>query len=163
MKQIEAVLSYYQQSGGIINGLIFLCALMAVAIGLERSTHFIRVHRWLRKEKSPQPEESFIVLRMLSGRLESMAGWITAAPLLGLLGTVIGMVSTFTSITRYGTGNPAFLTEGISYALHTTQTGLIVSIPIIIYHNHLVQRQGVLQNALLVSLGDMENIEDIEA
>lgn len=144
----QVIVSYYMQNGGIINSLIFFCAVMAVSIGLEREFHFRHVYRWLHKEQSPKAEECFIVQRKLSGRLESMAGWISAAPLLGLLGTVIGMVNTFNTITRFGTGNPAFLTEGISYALHTTQTGLLVSIPIIIYHNHLVQKQNGLRNRL---------------
>lgn len=158
MKPIENILSYYAQNGGLINGLIFFCAVMAVAIGLERGAHFRRVNRWLHKEKSPKSEETFILQRKLTGRLESMAGWISAAPLLGLLGTVIGMVNTFNSITRFGTGNPIFLTEGISYALHTTQTGLLVSVPIIIYHNYLVQKQSALQSRLSAFLLDKEDV-----
>jgi biopolymer transport protein ExbB len=51
------------------------------------------------------------------------------APLLGLLGTVTGMISTFDVITEYGTGNPKLLSGGISEALITTEFGLIVAIP----------------------------------
>jgi biopolymer transport protein ExbB len=51
------------------------------------------------------------------------------APLLGLLGTVTGMISTFSVITEHGTGDPKMLAGGISEALITTQLGLIVSIP----------------------------------
>lgn len=51
------------------------------------------------------------------------------APLLGLLGTVQGMISTFDAISIYGTGNPRALANGIAEALITTQSGLFVSIP----------------------------------
>jgi len=53
----------------------------------------------------------------------------TIAPLLGLLGTVQGMISTFDAISVFGTGNPRALANGISEALITTQSGLFVSIP----------------------------------
>lgn len=51
------------------------------------------------------------------------------APLLGLLGTVTGMISTFDVISMYGTGNARALAGGISEALITTETGLIISVP----------------------------------
>ena len=51
------------------------------------------------------------------------------APLMGLLGTVTGMISTFEIITEFGTGNPKLLSGGISEALITTELGLIVAIP----------------------------------
>ena len=51
------------------------------------------------------------------------------SPLLGLLGTVTGMIETFDMITQFGTGDPKLLSEGISIALVTTELGLIVAIP----------------------------------
>ena len=66
-------------------------------------------------------------------RLGSNINYIYAlasiAPLLGLLGTVQGMISTFDAISIYGTGNPRALANGIAEALITTQSGLFVSIP----------------------------------
>jgi len=59
------------------------------------------------------------------------------APLLGLLGTVTGMISTFDVITEYGTGDPKLLSGGISEALVTTQLGLIVAIPALLLGNLL--------------------------
>ena len=57
-----------------------------------------------------------------------------AAPLLGLLGTVIGMIKTFQLITIFGTGDAKSLSSGISEALVTTALGLSVAIPILILH-----------------------------
>lgn len=59
------------------------------------------------------------------------------APLLGLLGTVTGMISTFDVITEFGTGDPKLLSGGISIALVTTEVGLAVAIPTLIFGNLL--------------------------
>ena len=59
------------------------------------------------------------------------------APLLGLLGTVTGMISTFEVITEHGTGDPQLLSGGISTALVTTELGLIVAVPTLLIGNAL--------------------------
>jgi biopolymer transport protein ExbB len=59
------------------------------------------------------------------------------APLLGLLGTVVGMIATFQMITLYGTGDPRSMAGGISQALVTTVLGLVVAIPLTILHSVL--------------------------
>jgi biopolymer transport protein ExbB len=62
------------------------------------------------------------------------------APLLGLLGTVTGMIATFHVITLYGTGDPRMMSGGISEALVTTMLGLAVAIPIMLVHTFLNRR-----------------------
>jgi len=70
-------------------------------------------------------------------RFLTALGTIAAiTPLLGLLGTVIGMISVFTTITNLGVGNPAELAGGISQALITTAAGLSVAIPSLIFYRH---------------------------
>lgn len=71
------------------------------------------------------------------------------APLLGLLGTVTGMIDTFRVITLYGTGDPRMMSGGISEALITTELGLAVAIPIMLFHTFLSRRVDNL-------VGDME-------
>ncbi len=71
------------------------------------------------------------------------------APLLGLLGTVTGMISTFHVITLYGTGDPRMMSGGISEALVTTMFGLGVAIPIMLAHTFLNRRVSHI-------VGDME-------
>ncbi len=73
-------------------------------------------------------------------RLPLLAVIATAAPLMGLLGTVIGMVRTFALITVFGTGNAGKLASGISEVLVTTELGLLVAIPTLIAHGILAQR-----------------------
>lgn len=74
-----------------------------------------------------------------SGHIDRFGGFVmvlaAVAPLLGLLGTVTGMIATFDMITEYGTGNPKMLSGGISEALITTMFGLIVAIPLLLLGN----------------------------
>ena len=64
----------------------------------------------------------------------------TVAPLLGLLGTVLGMIKTFQAASMTGLGNPQMLAAGISEALYNTAGGLLVAIPCIIANNHFRNR-----------------------
>ena len=73
-------------------------------------------------------------------RLPLLAVIATAAPLMGLLGTVVGMVKTFTLITVFGTGNAAKLSSGISEVLVATELGLAVAIPTLVVHGFLAHR-----------------------
>lgn len=68
------------------------------------------------------------------------------APLLGLLGTVTGMIATFQAITLFGTGDPKLMAGGISQALVTTVEGLVVAIPLLFLHGMLASRsKGLIQ------------------
>ena len=66
------------------------------------------------------------------------------APLLGLLGTVVGMIVTFQALTLFGTGDPKLMAGGISQALVTTMLGLIVAIPLVFLHSVLTSWSGTL-------------------
>lgn len=66
------------------------------------------------------------------------------APLLGLLGTVTGMIVTFQSITVFGTGDPQLMAGGISQALVTTVLGLITAVPLLFAHTALASRSRAL-------------------
>ncbi|MGH8272653.1 MAG: MotA/TolQ/ExbB proton channel family protein [Gammaproteobacteria bacterium] len=69
-------------------------------------------------------------------------------PLLGLLGTVVGMVQTFTAITLFGTGNPKIMAAGISEALVTTVEGLVTAIPLTILYSFINARSRNLVHIL---------------
>ena len=70
------------------------------------------------------------------------------APLLGLLGTVVGMIATFQMITLFGTGDPRMMAGGISTALVTTVLGLVVAIPLTILHSFLQGKSKALIQVL---------------
>ena len=65
------------------------------------------------------------------------------SPLLGLLGTIIGMILAFESIATVGTGDPKVVADGISQALVTTASGLIVAIPTIVAYRYLARKAEV--------------------
>jgi len=77
-------------------------------------------------------------------RLERYLGALgtiaTISPMLGLLGTVTGMIKAFNTLAIQGTGNPAALAGGISEALITTATGLIIAIPTVIIYNYFTEK-----------------------
>lgn len=70
------------------------------------------------------------------------------SPLLGLLGTVTGMINAFNSIASDGIGSPGLLAGGISEALLTTASGLCVAIPILVFHRALLSRAQGLTDEL---------------
>ncbi|MEC7517204.1 MAG: MotA/TolQ/ExbB proton channel family protein [Pseudomonadota bacterium] len=76
------------------------------------------------------------VVHDLEKYLNSQGTVAAIAPLLGLLGTVVGMIDVFTQITTVGTGNANALAGGISEALLTTAAGLIVAIPALVMHRY---------------------------
>lgn len=96
--------------------------------------------------------EKMLALRpRLERGLSFLALAAAAAPLLGLLGTVTGMINTFNVITVFGTGDPKLLAGGISEALITTEFGLIVAIPSLLLH-------ALLSRRLKALLGEVEQI-----
>ncbi|MEO6992359.1 MAG: MotA/TolQ/ExbB proton channel family protein, partial [Lacunisphaera sp.] len=93
-------------------------------------------------------------------RLPLLAVIATAAPLMGLLGTVVGMVKTFALITVFGTGNAGKLASGISQVLVATELGLIVAIPTLIAHGFLAQR--IHRNLSLLERYALEFVTAVE-
>ena len=82
--------------------------------------------------------------RQETAQLEKHLVWIStvaqASPLLGLLGTVLGMIKVFSSISISGLGDPQALSEGISEAMITTAVGLAIGIPALVAYNLLAAR-----------------------
>lgn len=75
-------------------------------------------------KETPALQRSLLFLKIIS----------VVAPLMGLLGTVTGMIKTFQAITLFGTGDPKMMAGGISQALVTTVLGLVVAIPTVLLH-----------------------------
>ena len=76
----------------------------------------------------------------LSRSLKTISTCAALTPMLGLLGTVSGMVHTFENIQLFGFGNPVLFADGISEALLTTQAGLLMSFPLMLAYNFLAGR-----------------------
>jgi biopolymer transport protein ExbB len=99
-------------------------------------------HRLKPKAVLEEHLESFVLQQRMvqERRLPMLAVIATAGPLLGLLGTVTGMIKTFTLIAVFGTGSAGKLSTGISEALVATKFGLMVAIPALVVHGFLAQR-----------------------
>ena len=94
-------------------------------------------------------DETVVVLVSSLDRHLALIGVLAAiAPLMGLLGTVLGMITTFDVISFFGTGNAKAMAGGISEALITTQTGLLVAIPGLYMKNFLSRRVENLKQRL---------------
>ncbi len=88
------------------------------------------------------------VIHGLERYLSTLGTIAAVSPLLGLLGTVIGMIDVFTAVMMQGTGNTAVLAGGISKALITTAAGLTVAIPALFFHRFLSRRVDELVVAM---------------
>lgn len=109
-------------------------------------------------EQSPSQDEETLELLLddaitrevpVLERGQSMIKLLAAvAPLLGLLGTVTGMIATFQSISLFGTGDPKLMASGISQALVTTMLGLMVAIPLLFLHSLIASRSRKLVQIL---------------
>lgn len=96
-------------------------------------------------KENPQSDSESLELKLSEAVLKetpSLNSWLmlvkiiaVVAPLLGLLGTVTGMIQTFQAITLYGAGDPQLMAGGISQALVTTVLGLVVAIPAVLLHS----------------------------
>ncbi len=93
-------------------------------------------------------QSAAVVIHELERYLSTLGTIAAITPLLGLLGTVIGMIRVFTEIMVQGTGNPNALAGGISEALITTAAGLCVAIPAYACHRFFVRRVDTLVLAL---------------
>lgn len=81
-------------------------------------------------------------------KLNCLASIIGIAPMLGLLGTVTGMIKAFTKISQFGSGDAAVVADGIAEALLTTAFGLIIAIPTIVAYNYLNRRVEKIENEI---------------
>ena len=174
------------KQGGVIGYIILILGAIGVLIVIRRGIGLFLSRRAIDAQaRVPEPNESNALGRLhkvardtaggeleavgilmdeqlaeeasvLNRGLPTVAVLAAVSPLLGLLGTVTGMIETFQSITLFGTGDPKLMSGGISQALITTQLGLAVAIPLVLFHslltgrvNRLVERLGKFSSEML--------------
>ena len=166
------------QQGGLVGYVIIVLGLLGVLVAIERMLSLARASRGIRAQlKTSKADPGNALGRILAVYernrsvdfetlelkldeailreapvLERWQGWIkvlaAVAPLLGLLGTVVGMINTFQAITLFGTGDPKLMAGGISQALVTTVLGLVVAIPLVLLHSLVASRSKTLVEIL---------------
>ncbi|RHW75118.1 MotA/TolQ/ExbB proton channel family protein [Colwellia sp. RSH04] len=164
--------------GGPIGYIILGIGLVGLLIALERLINLVivgrKVNRQLKtdvassdnplgrvmqvKDKHPNLDTESLELKLsesilrelpkLSSKLTLIKIISVVAPLIGLLGTVTGMINTFQAITLFGTGDPKLMAGGISQALVTTVLGLVVAIPMVFIFAYLNGRSKGIINIL---------------
>ncbi len=165
--QIPGFLERWMHQGGVIGYFIIALGASGLLITLWRYGELVVTERRMRRQKPiPEPDphnpigrlrqamaerkqksdETLVVyldelvqheLQRLYRGLPTLSTFATIAPLLGLLGTVLGMIETFDTIALFGTGDPKLMSSGISLALVTTEQGLTVAIPLLLAHSFL--------------------------
>jgi len=134
-----------------------------LAAGLSNSRHGREVMKDSIQEAANQ------VIHDMERYIGTLGTIAAIAPLLGLLGTVLGMIKVFTAIMMQGTGNAGILAGGISEALVTTAAGLTVAIPAMIAHRYYCRRIDGLsvemeqESIKLVDALHGERIVDVKA
>ncbi len=166
------------QQGGLVGYVIILLGMLGVLVSIERLVRLDSASRGIKAQlASATPKDDNPLGRILrvyeenstadnetlglkldeailreAPLLEKWQGWIkvlaAVAPLLGLLGTVVGMIVTFQAITLFGTGDPRLMADGISQALVTTVLGLTVAIPLVLLHSLVAGRSRTLVEIL---------------
>ncbi|RXJ99035.1 MULTISPECIES: MotA/TolQ/ExbB proton channel family protein [Arcobacteraceae] len=136
----------YIDKGGIIVYILIFLNIIGFTIIIWKFLTIPRKKAMVEKIKRKVNEENLktieVQIEYEVKRLESGLTYIkniaSVAPLLGLLGTVYGVYKAFEAITQKGLGDPTVFSSGISVALITTITGLIVAIPHHIAYNHFI-------------------------
>lgn len=163
--------------GGLIGYVIIFIGFIGILISLERLIVLVLTGRKVKRQlKSKKPgdnplgrimqvyennpdigtetlglklDEAILKeLPRIQRGLGALALLAAVSPLLGLLGTVTGIIETFQSITLHGTGDPRVMSGGISQALVTTVMGLLVAIPLLLFHSFLSSRSNALVQIL---------------
>ena len=166
------------EQGGIIGFVILAIGLLAAGLIVERTIYLWREDRRMQAQRQMDElkadnalgrvmlvyqydtdqnvetlearlDEAILEqIPILERGLATLGIFAAVAPLLGLLGTVVGMIDTFQSITLFGAGDPRVMSDGISQALVTTQLGLSVAIPIVLLHSLLSSKSSRLVHTL---------------
>ncbi|MBD1555733.1 flagellar motor protein MotA [Vibrio sp. S9_S30] len=166
------------EQGGVVGKIIIALLVAGLLIALFRGTVLLitqaRISQQLKKPEQPgnnpmgrilqafdndkQQSIDAIELRLLERILDEQHGlekglsmlklMAALAPMLGLLGTVTGMIETFQVITQFGNSDPKVMAGGISMALVTTVMGLVAAMPLLLAHNFLSSRAEAIKGTL---------------
>jgi len=161
------------EQGGLIGYAILIIGFIGILLAIERLVVLFLTNRKVQEQlensepadnplgrimlvykDNPETDAETLGLKLDEAILREMPTlqrglWTIAllaavSPLLGLLGTVTGIIETFQSITLYGTGDPRVMSGGISQALVTTVMGLLVAIPLLLFHGYLSSKSNSL-------------------
>lgn len=152
------------ESGGVVIYILICLSIVVLAIVLEKSWYY------LKKENNRNVNSKIVIRELILSKkvksfehLEEIARefalkltfvldnklWILSlishiAPLLGLFGTITGMIKAFSAIAVAGSGDPKILAEGIAEALITTAGGIVVAVPTTLFYKYFSKKKEAL-------------------
>ena len=145
--EIRFLLGHFFQSGGWVLYPILAVTVLMLALIIERvlyrSFSFAKAKKQLLATLSVEPlrEKKRSLVCVLELELKShfsmIKSLIALCPLIGLLGTVTGMVQVFDSLAQYGTANPRLMAAGVASATFPTMTGMAIAVTGLLFHNRL--------------------------
>lgn len=127
---------WHWHKGRELNGERIKALRLSSPLGRILAAGLINLHHQRDVMKESIEETGRQVVLELERFLNTLGTIAQITPLLGLLGTVIGMIKVFTAITAHGVGDPTVLSGGISEALITTAAGLTVAIPSLMFYRY---------------------------
>ena len=148
---MERLIELFRHGGPVIfciAGASLLAWVLALQTWWQSRRHLATIER--AKDALAGDARARFVAEVEAGRLEHTV-WIVGAlamilPLLGLLGTVLGMLASFEVIQMHGTGQPRLLAGGIGQALLTTQAGLLTAVPVLFLHQIIRDRVRLIRH-----------------
>jgi len=155
---LTSLIELFSQGGPVmilIAGISVLAWHLALRTWWQSRYHLASIER-IKSDPSPAQSgrrdglHARFIVETQAARLEHTV-WIVGIlamilPLLGLLGTVLGMLASFEVIQVHGTGQPRLLAGGIGQALITTQAGLLTAVPVLFFHHVIRNRIRLIQN-----------------
>ena len=123
-----------------------LVILRSSALGKLLAAGLVNMHHDREMMKASMEEASGQIIHELERYLNTLATIAEISPLLGLLGTVTGIIRMFAAVGEVGLGNPLILSSGLSEALITTAAGLVVAIPSYVFYRYF---RGVVDELVL--------------
>ena len=133
----------------------------AVAVLKKDNSSISRIFLAMIETKSVKDREKLVEesVHVLASKIERFSGLVstisTVSPMFGLLGTVTGMMKSFSALAKASQQAQTLLANGIAEALVTTATGLLVAIPAVVFYNYMVSRSSVLLKDIEIALNSV--------
>ncbi|WP_415898048.1 MotA/TolQ/ExbB proton channel family protein [Neptuniibacter sp. QD72_48] len=151
-------LGQFFQTGGWVLYLILWVSFLMFTLILERISYRVWAYPkqraslldYLQGQGSPVKKLSAVcdLDLALKSQFQMIKNLITLCPLIGLLGTVTGMIQVFDSLALYGTGNPRMMAAGVASATFPTMTGMAVAVAGLLFYNRLSRWSEAERNRL---------------
>jgi biopolymer transport protein ExbB len=161
---VQALRQFFQTGGWVLYMIALISALM-FALLLERFSYRLWVYPQQRRDVLQQITARSLVVRRsglcdlelaLSSQFSLIKTLIAMCPLVGLLGTVTGMIQVFDSLALYGTGNPRLMAAGVASATFPTMTGIAVAAAGLVFYSRLYRWSQNQRQSLQLYLSEGE-------